>query len=106
MKLFRKRFVNGFTLDKIVKEYNSNSYSDKYTRYDFYDTFFTSNEKKFIKSVYMTIYSNDKGRKYIIFTNHIPQPSGFFTTNYKELIGKSTGYGTKIISCEKCYVIG
>lgn len=106
MRIFKKRVVVGSSLDKIVKDYNRNKIDEPYIRYDFYDKFFTHKEKKILSPVYMTIYENSKGKQYVSFTHHIPQPSGYWTTNYKTLIGKTTGYGTTIISCEKCYVIG
>lgn len=105
MKIFGLRMVSGLSLDTIIKEYNQKHYN-QISRKDFYHLFFTKNEKKLINTVYMTVYENKHGKKYVNFTNHLPMPGGVSYDNIDSLIGATTGYNTKIISCEKCYIIG
>lgn len=105
MNLFGLRVVSGVSLDTLVKEHNK-QYNNKVSRNDFYHLFFTKTERKIINTIYMTVYENKKGKQYVIFTNNIPSPCGKFFTNTDHLIGETTGYNTRIISCEKCYIIG
>ena len=99
MKFFGVRHIYGKSLDKIVKEYNQTS--NRYSRYDFYNRFFTKKENKIIKCVYMTTYQNNKGKQYVIFTNYLPQPSGVLYNSMDSLIGAKTGYNHPICK-SKC----
>lgn len=105
MKLFGIRVVSGPRLDTIIKEHNK-SYYKKQTRKDLYHNFFTENEKQFLSCVYMTVYENQKGKQYVMFSKHLPQPGGIDYSSIDSLIGATTGYNTKVVSCEKCYIIG
>ena len=105
MKVFGKRVVYKKTLNKIIKEKKKNSYK-KVKQSDFDYLFFQKNEFKFVRERYLTIYENTKGQQYCVFTNHLPQPKQEIYDNIDDLIGKETGYNTKIVSIEKCYVIG
>lgn len=105
MKIFNLRLLSGPSLDRVIKKHNR-AYISQINRKDFYHNFFTRKEKKFLHSVYMTVYQNQKGMQYVRFTNHLPSPSGKLYTNMDSLIGATTGYNTEIISCEKCYIIG
>jgi len=103
LKIFGFRAIYGKSLKRILKEYNQ--YSDKYSENYFYFKFLTNRERKFVKSVYMTIYQNEKGIQYIRFTEFLPQPNGVHYNKMSDLIGAKTGYNTEVISCERCYII-
>ncbi len=105
MRLLGKRFLFGPSLNSLVKEHNKN-YCTKVKREDFYDKFFTNKEMRVLNPVYMTVYKNQKGKQYVLFTKHLPSPGGGFYNNMESLIGAKTGYNTEVVSCEKCYIIG
>lgn len=105
MKFLNKRFLFGPTLDSLIKDYYKD-YHHKQTREEYYCKFFTDKERSILNEVYMTTYENTKGKFYVIFTNHLPSPGGKIYRNTNDIIGATTGYNTKVVSCEKCYIIG
>jgi len=105
MRFFGKRILFGPSLDSLVNDYYKENHK-KQTRENYYNKFFTDRERALLNPVYMTIYENNKGNHYVIFTNHLPCPGGKLYSNTTEIIGATTGYNTKVVSCEKCYIIG
>lgn len=106
MRIFGRRFLSGHSLNSLVNEHNKHTSINLYKENDFFYKFFTKKEMKIIKPVYMTVYENKKNQKYVLFTNYLPRPGGKYYHSMDSLIGEETGYNTKVISCEKCYIIG
>lgn len=104
MNVFGKRVVSKKTLSKIIRDRSRTNFGLNIS--DLSSVIFKKSELPFLKLMYLTVYENEKKEQYCRLTSSIPQIGGSLSLRISDLVGKTTGYNTTVISCELVYVIG